>query len=113
MATIVRGMWTSTAICCYVRNVATQGHLNHVSAYHVSCVGMVFPGNELIIELRHISMHNGNIVVSIETTNSHGDKFLTGSAEVKQPTTVYIFTVQGSQEPGMGVDLDNSLPAAR
>jgi len=74
---------------------------------------MVFPGDELIIKLRHISMRDGNIVVSIETTNSHGDKFLTGSAEVKQPTTVYVFMGQGSQEPGIGVDLDNSSPAAR
>ena len=26
---------------------------------------------------------------------------------------VYVFTGQGSQEPGMGMDLYNSLPAAR
>ena len=81
-------MWTSTAIRHYVGNVATQDHPDHVLAYHVSCIGMVFPSDELIIELRHISMHDGNIVVSIETTNSYGNKFLTGSAEVKQPTTV-------------------------
>jgi len=36
-----------------------------------------------------------------------------GSAEVSQPTTVYVFTGQGSQEPGMGIDLYNSSPAAR
>ena len=113
MAAIVHGMWTSTVIRHYVGNVATQGHPDCVLAYHVSCIGMVFPGDELIIKLRHISMRDGNIVVSIETTNSHGDKFLTGSAEVKQPTTVYVFMGQGSQEPGIGVDLDNSSPAAR
>ena len=60
-----------------------------------------------------MSWSSSSGVVSIETTNSHGDKFLTGSADVKQPTTVYVFTGQGSQEPGMGVDLDNSSPAAR
>ena len=52
----------------------------------------------VIVELGHIAMGDGNIVVSIETTNSHGEKFLTGSAEVKQPTIVYVFTGQGSQE---------------
>ena len=36
-----------------------------------------------------------------------------GSAEVSQPSTVYVFTGQGSQEPGMGMDLYNSSPAAR
>ena len=42
------------------------------------------------------------------TTNSHGNKVLTGSAEVKQPT-VYLFTRQGSQKPG----ILHSSPAAR
>jgi len=111
--TIVHGMWTSAATRRYVENVVAQGHPDRVLAYHVSCTGMVFPGDELKVELRHIAMRDGNIVVSIETTNSHGDKVLTGSAEVKQPTTVYVFTGQGSQEPGMGMDLYSSSPAAR
>jgi len=111
--TIVHGMWTSAATRRYVENVVAQGHPDRVLAYHVSCTGMVFPGDELKVELRHIAMRDGNIVVSIETTNSHGDKVLTGSAEVRQPTTVYVFTGQGSQEPGMGMDLYNSSPAAR
>ena len=111
--TIVHGMWTSAATRRYVENVVAQGHPDRVLVYHVSCTGMVFPGDELKVELRHIAMRDGNIVVSIETTNSHGDKVLTGSAEVRQPTTVYVFTGQGSQEPGMGMDLYNSSPAAR
>jgi fatty acid synthase subunit beta len=35
-----------------------------------------------------------------------------GSAEVSQSSTVYVFTGQGSQEPGMGMDLYNSSPTA-
>ena len=72
---------------------------------------MVIPGDNLEVKLCHISMCSSNIVVGIETSNSQGKKVLTGSAEVSQPTIVYIFTSQGSQEPGMGMDLYNSSPA--
>jgi malonyl CoA-acyl carrier protein transacylase len=39
-------------------------------------------------------------------------KIIGGTAKVVQPPTVYIFTGQGSQEPGVGMDLYNSSPAA-
>ena len=74
---------------------------------------MVLPGDELTVKLRHIGMRDGNIVVNIETSNARGEKVIQGSAEVSQSSTVYVFTGQGSQEPGMGMDLYNSSPAAR
>jgi fatty acid synthase subunit alpha, fungi type len=74
---------------------------------------MVLPGDELTLKLRHIGMRDGNIVVNIETSNAQGQKVIQGSAEVSQSSTVYVFTSQGSQEHGMGMDLYNSSPAAR
>jgi fatty acid synthase subunit beta len=74
---------------------------------------MVLPGDELNVKIRHVGMRDGNIVVDIVTSNVRGEKVLEGSAEVSQPTTVYVFTGQGSQEAGMGMDLYNSSPAAR
>ena len=38
--------------------------------YDVKFVGMVLPGDELTVKLRHISMRDGNIVVNIETSNA-------------------------------------------
>jgi fatty acid synthase subunit alpha len=74
---------------------------------------MILPGDELTVTIKHIGMRDGNIVVRVETTNARGERVLEGSAEVAQPTTVYVFTGQGSQEPNMGMDLYNSSPAAR
>src|SRR5215472_12657218 len=58
-------------------------------------------------------MRSGNIVVNVATHNARGDKVLDGTTEVTQPLAVYAFTGQGSQEPGMGMDLYNNSPAAR
>ena len=74
---------------------------------------MVLPGDELKVDIRHTAMKDGNVVVSISTTNQRGEKVLEGSAEVAQPETVYVFMGRSSQEVGMGMDLDASSPAAR
>ena len=74
---------------------------------------MVLPRDELSVKLSHTGMRNGNMVIKVETINQRGEKIIDGTAEVAQPPTVYVFTGQGSQEPGMGMDLYNSSPAAR
>jgi len=74
---------------------------------------MVLPRDELSVKLSHTGMRNGNMVIKVETTNQRGEKIIDRTAEVTQPPTVYVFTGQGSQEPGMGIDLYNSSPAAR
>jgi fatty acid synthase subunit alpha len=73
---------------------------------------MVLPGDELTVTVKHIGMWDGNIVVNFTISNVAGEKVLEGTAEVAQPSTVYVFTGQGSQEPGTGMDLYNTSPAA-
>lgn len=111
--TITHGMWSSAATRRYVETVVAHGRPDRVIAYDVAFVGMILPRDELNVKLKHVAMRDGNIVVKVETFNSQGEKVLEGTAEVAQPTTVYVFTGQGSQEPGMGMDLYNNSPAAR
>ena len=74
---------------------------------------MVLPHDELSVKLSRAGMRNRNMVIKVETTIQRGEKIIDGTAEVAQHPTVYVFTRQDSQEPGMGMDLYNSSPAAR
>ncbi|KAI0350257.1 hypothetical protein OH77DRAFT_1499100 [Trametes cingulata] len=94
--TITHGMWSSAATRRYVETVVAQGRPERVVAYDVAFVGMILPGDELQVKIKHVGMRDGNFVVNVETVNSR---------EVAQPNTVY--------EPGMGMDLYNNSPAAR
>ena len=68
-------------------------------------VGMVLLGDKLSVNIKHIGMHDSNMLVKVQTLNSQGEKVLEGTAEVAQPVTVYVFTGQCSQEPCMGMEL--------
>ena len=74
---------------------------------------MVLPGEELPVKIKHIGMRQGNPVVKVETYNDRDAKVLEGTSEVAQPPTAYVFTGQGSQEPGLGMELYNNSPFAR
>ncbi|CAE7081387.1 unnamed protein product [Rhizoctonia solani] len=102
---ITHGMWSSAATRKYVENVVAQGRPERVLQYDVSFVGMVLPGDE------HYGMRDGNLAVKVETSNQRDERVLNGTAEVAQVPTIYVFTGQGSQKPGMGMELYNSSPA--
>jgi len=111
--TITHGMFTSATVRSQVEMWAASNEGKRMRAFSCDFVGMVLPNTELHTTLEHVGMINGRKIVNVRTSNAQGELVLSGQAEVEQPVSTYVFTGQGSQEQGMGMDLYASSPVAR
>ncbi|KAK6458738.1 S-acyl fatty acid synthase thioesterase [Scheffersomyces xylosifermentans] len=111
--TITHGMYSSASIRSLVEQWAANNVASRVRAFSCSFVGMVLPNDTLQTTLEHVGMINGRKIIKVETKNVETDlPVLIGEAEIDQPITTYVFTGQGSQEQGMGMDLYKSSEVA-
>ncbi|UJO25015.1 Fatty acid synthase beta subunit hexB [Fulvia fulva] len=112
--TVVHGMHTSAIVRRTVEWAVNDSDRSRFKKWQVSFEGMVWPNDRIKVQLQHIAMEDGRMVMKVQAHNDEtGDKVIEAEAEVEQPRTGYVFCGQGSQEKGMGMLLYHARPEAK
>ncbi|KAK3935182.1 acyl transferase domain-containing protein [Diplogelasinospora grovesii] len=112
--TITHGMWISAAVRKLVGKAAGCNERVRMRSYKITFLSMLLPGATVGVTVNHVAMKQGLRVLSFEACNiATGNKVVGGEAVVDQAETAYLFTGQGSQKVGMGMDLYASCDVAR
>ncbi|KAJ2524911.1 fatty acid synthase alpha subunit Lsd1 [Coemansia sp. RSA 2049] len=103
---VMQGLWTCSAVRQLVEHsVCKQSSSLRMHSFCAKLTGPVHPGDVLETRVMHEGMRGSKICVSSSTHSAvTGAVVLECSAQVSPPRTVYVFTGQGSQEVGMGLD---------
>lgn len=100
--TVTHGMYTSAAVRRLIEKSAADAKTARFRRYAASFDGLVFPGDELRVEMQHVAMIDDRMVLKIQAYNDQtNEKVLDAEAEIEHP-------VEGEESDVSLVTVDTS-----
>ncbi|KAL3458178.1 acyl transferase domain-containing protein [Aspergillus heterothallicus] len=111
---VVHGMHLSATVRRILEWMVGDSRRSRFRAWSASFDGIVRAGDHLRMEVQHRAMEEGLMIVNAKVFNElTGAQVMHAEATIDQAQTVYVFTGQGTQEKGMGMDLYGTHRAAQ
>ena len=111
--TITHGMYSSASVRNLAEVWAAENDVRLMRSFDCTFDDVILPNDHIDVNIWHVGMISGRKIVRVEATRNGTARVLTATAEVEQPASAYIFTGQGSQVQGMGMNLYAQYEVAR